>query len=97
MSVMPSCREVAAAVSHDELATLGWWRRTRVRWHLLRCEECRGYVEQLRAIGRTVSAMYRGGTAASDSDRMVENILHEPGEPAQDQPESAASDIHAAE
>jgi len=97
VSVMPSCREVAAAVSHDELATLSWWRRATVRWHLLRCEECRGYVDQLRAIGRAASAMYRGGGAASDIDRMVENILHEEGEPEQGQPGSAASDTHAAE
>jgi len=94
---MPSCQEVAAAVSRDEMSTLGWWRRTRVRWHLLRCEECRGYVEQLRAIGRAVSAMYRGRSAASDIDRMVENLLQEAGESTQGQPGSAASDTHAAE
>jgi len=97
VSLTPSCREVAAAASHDELATMSWWRRLAVRWHLLRCDECRGYVEQLRAIGFTVREMYRGENTAADIDRMVQDILREARDPAQGHPGRAPSDTPAAE
>lgn len=84
MSFMPSCRDVAVAVSHDQLASLSWWRRAFVRWHLLRCNDCRGYVAQLRAIGQAVREMFRGASAESDIDRLVANILAEAGEPPQE-------------
>ncbi len=59
MSLLPSCREVADVTSRDEVASLGLLRRLAFRWHLCRCEDCRTYRDQLRAIGRAVRTMYR--------------------------------------
>jgi hypothetical protein len=54
------CKEVASrATDYSEGAVgllLGW----RVRRHLVRCDGCRVYVEQLRATGRALALLARG-------------------------------------
>lgn len=54
MKFMHSCREVARAVSSDELSELPLGRRLLMRWHLLMCRDCMRYSKQIEAIGRAV-------------------------------------------
>jgi hypothetical protein len=52
VKLMPACRDVARAVSGDELAELPLGRRLLMRWHLFVCRDCLRYAQQLQAIGR---------------------------------------------
>ena len=47
---MPNCQEVARLIASDELADAAWLSRALVRFHFLRCRDCRAYAAQLRAI-----------------------------------------------
>lgn len=46
-SHMPNCREVVRLIASDELADVAWLSRALVRFHLLRCRDCRAYRAQL--------------------------------------------------
>jgi len=59
---MHSCKEVARAVSSDELSELPLGRRLLIRWHLFMCSDCMRYSRQIEAIGRAM----RGFTLESD-------------------------------
>lgn len=65
---MPSCREVATAVSSGELEEAGLLRRTHVRLHLWMCRHCRDYVRQVAALGRAA----RQRVAPGDPERLRE-------------------------
>ncbi len=67
MNIMPSCKEVTAAVASDDLARRPWRERLAIRLHLLMCRHCRRYVEQLAAIASAVRALYREEPPAPDS------------------------------
>ena len=45
---------------------LGWWRRTRLRRHLRRCEPCRRYVEQVSGIVGSLRASEPTDTLGGD-------------------------------
>lgn len=51
---MHSCKEVARAVSSDELSELPLGRRLLIRWHLFMCRDCMRYSRQIEAIGRAM-------------------------------------------
>lgn len=57
MKMMPSCREVARALSSDELSELPLRRRLLMRWHLFMCRDCLRYSRQIAAIGRAARAL----------------------------------------
>lgn len=52
MKLMPNCRDVARAVSTDELDELPLRRRLLMRWHLFVCGDCANYARQIEAISR---------------------------------------------
>lgn len=60
MRGMPSCRQVARALSTGELEGSPLSRRLAVRLHLLLCQHCRRYARQIRAIG-TAARQVMGG------------------------------------
>lgn len=59
---MHSCKEVARAVSSDELSEMPLGRRLLIRWHLFMCRDCARYSKQIEAIGRAMRgfALERG-------------------------------------
>jgi predicted anti-sigma-YlaC factor YlaD len=67
MKIMPSCKEVTAAVASDDLPRRPWRERLAIRLHLLMCRHCRRYVEQLAAIASAVRALYREKPPSTDS------------------------------
>ena len=48
---MLNCKEVADFVASEGLSRAGLFKRALIRLHLQMCRDCRGYAEQLRAIG----------------------------------------------
>ena len=73
---MPNCKEVARLIASEELADLGWSERALVRLHLLRCQDCRRYAAELRAIG--AAALDRWDTSPTDKqalDKLESSIL----------------------
>lgn len=51
---MLSCRDVTENASDYLERELGWWPRLQFRMHLMVCQLCRRYVEQLKATIRLV-------------------------------------------
>lgn len=73
---MPNCKEVARLIASEELADLGWSERALVRIHLLRCQDCRRYAAELRAIG--AAALDQWGTRPANKealDKLESSIL----------------------
>lgn len=54
---MHSCKEVARAVSSDELLEMPLGRRLLIRWHLFMCRDCARYSKQIEAIGRAMRGL----------------------------------------
>jgi hypothetical protein len=64
-----NCREVARAVSSDQLSELSLGRRLLVRWHLLMCRDCKRYASQIDAIGSAMRRFAReGGADGGEAD-----------------------------
>ncbi|MBZ0112976.1 MAG: hypothetical protein K8J08_10975 [Thermoanaerobaculia bacterium] len=87
---MLSCREIVHVVAADQLEGAGVWRRALVRLHLLMCRHCRGYTDQIHAIGQAAREL-AGRTAADDAteDRIRREILERSG--IRERPESPPS------
>ena len=47
---MITCKNAAKLLSSDEFRTLGLWRRTEIRFHLLLCKHCSRLARQLQLI-----------------------------------------------
>jgi predicted anti-sigma-YlaC factor YlaD len=80
MNIMPSCKEVTAAVASDDLPRRPWHERLAVRLHLLMCRHCRRYVKQLAGIASAVRGLYREKPPSTDSleKSILESIKKRP-------------------
>lgn len=73
---MPNCKEVARAISADQLSSADWRSRLSIRFHIFMCRHCRRYFRQMRAIGGAVRRDASATTAESDShDRLRDAIV----------------------
>lgn len=63
----PSCRDVARWVGRDELSAAGFWQRTLIRLHLLRCRHCAAYARQIEALGHWARGYSRGDTPSPNA------------------------------
>ncbi len=73
---MLNCKEVARLVASEELADTAWLSRALVRFHLLRCRDCRGYAAQLRAIGAAARDRWDSDVADRTSfEKLQSSIL----------------------
>jgi predicted anti-sigma-YlaC factor YlaD len=70
------CRDVTELVSDYLERALPLRRRLAVRLHLLRCEACRRYIDQMR---KTVRLLARGRPAAP-SPELVDQLVARTGE-----------------
>ncbi|HVS16142.1 MAG TPA: hypothetical protein VMV46_19665 [Thermoanaerobaculia bacterium] len=57
---LPSCREVARAISADELEAATPVRRLYIRLHLTLCRHCRRYARQLEVIADAARELMAG-------------------------------------
>ena len=74
---MPNCKEVARLFASEELADAAWLSRALVRFHFLRCRDCRGYAAQLRAIGAAARDRWDSGVADRASFEKLESSILE--------------------
>lgn len=51
---MLTCRDVSRALASDELHTAAFVRRWRLRAHLLMCERCQAFAEELKTLTATM-------------------------------------------
>lgn len=72
---MLNCKEVSRIVASDELETLGAVKRFRVRLHLLICNGCRRYANQLRIIGTVVREKVSGLAGDAETVRRLEKSI----------------------
>jgi hypothetical protein len=68
---MLSCREVTQLVAGEQLARAGLGTRLSLRLHLLMCNHCRKYVDQLRQIGRAARQLADGDPKVAAAVRRV--------------------------
>ncbi len=59
----PACEEAARLMSQQRDEPLGRWQRLRLRWHLVRCGDCREVERQLAQI-RSAAAQWLSGDEA---------------------------------
>jgi anti-sigma factor ChrR (cupin superfamily) len=69
------CREVSHLIAGDALQQLSWLQRLRFRFHLLMCEHCRRYAEQIRELGRGARGRFGSPPEAEQEARMEAEIL----------------------
>ena len=73
---MLTCKEIARAIAADELSDAGWRKRFSYRVHLFMCRHCRRYERQIRSIGASARALFRGKvTDRSARDQLRASIL----------------------
>ncbi len=74
MNVMPSCKELSRLIASEELAGADWGRRLGVRFHLVMCRHCRGYVNQLGVIGKA-ACLHLGVEADPETLERLERVI----------------------
>jgi hypothetical protein len=80
---MPSCKEIATAVSSGEIESAGLWRRLAIRLHMLICKHCREYVRQIGLLGDTARRAADGEQPDADELSEIERrVLASCGEAA---------------
>jgi anti-sigma factor ChrR (cupin superfamily) len=73
MPGMPSCREVTLAVAGEQLERAWLGRRLMIRLHLMMCDHCRRYAEQIRALA--AAARELAASESTDIARLQRAIL----------------------
>ena len=75
---MLKCKEVSALVSSDDLREASIMKKIEVRMHLLMCNHCARYFDQMKSVGRGVQDLAHQQEAdAVQIERMEKNILDE--------------------
>ena len=73
---MQNCKEICRKIASDEYAEATGWERLVLRFHLWRCENCRCYEAQLRAIGASMAKLlHEDPPAATTLERIEREIL----------------------
>jgi hypothetical protein len=67
MRLIPSCDDLARAVSDGSYDEGPAWDRWRLKLHMISCWVCRRYTAQIRWIDRAARSLW-GEPSASDSD-----------------------------
>ncbi len=68
MRIIPSCDDLARAVSDGSYEEGPVWDRVRLRLHMIACYVCRRYAAQMRWIDRAAKALYAPPATPSDED-----------------------------
>lgn len=80
---MPSCKEVATAVSSGEIENAGFFRRLAIRFHLWICQPCRTYIRQMEQIGNAARrALGHVGAGDESLSSFEERVIERCGEAA---------------
>ena len=73
--MMLMCKDVHHLVASGDVAELGWMRKIELKLHLLMCQHCRRYVEQMAAMGRGFRALVRGRQAEPEQLNRLEKQI----------------------
>jgi|GEM_PF-383203 len=71
---MLSCKEVAHAVSTEDVAPVGWRERLSTRFHLMMCRHCRRYAKQMEALGDAARSVFQNPPEDPSSPETPENL-----------------------
>lgn len=73
---MLSCKEVAHAVSIEDVTLVGWRQRLTVRFHLMMCRHCRRYADQIEALGDAARNVFQQPPEAPENlSRLQSEVL----------------------
>jgi hypothetical protein len=87
---MLRCKDVAELVASDALRNRSPLRRFGVLMHLAMCRHCRGYVRQLKRIGRAARRLFGDVAPDADTAERIARAVREAARRAQ--PASAPED-----
>lgn len=73
--MMLMCNDVHHLVASGEVDELGWMRRVELKLHLLMCNHCRRYVDQMAALGRGIRDLLRRHEAEPGQLHRMENQI----------------------
>ena len=72
---MLTCKDVSYALAADALPTAGWRRRLGIRLHLLMCDGCRRFAQELAALGETARQVARTAEPSPSEIAQTERLL----------------------
>lgn len=72
---MLTCREISHDLAADMLRTAGLRRRIAVRMHLLMCDHCRRFSEQLEQMGGAMRQLSQLGDSRLTDEEVEQRIL----------------------
>jgi hypothetical protein len=77
------CREVQAQLPGFVDGTLSWWRRSLVRLHVRRCEDCKAELERQRVVAAGLSQLGATVTAADQAppEGLLDTLLDQAQHP----------------
>ncbi len=76
---MYSCREVTKWIASDEYLAAGFLKKLGIRLHLVVCEHCSRYRDQLRALAsRLRIAQHEVPPSEATRNRIVDRICRKP-------------------
>jgi anti-sigma factor ChrR (cupin superfamily) len=72
---MLTCKEVSHALAADALRDAGFGRRVAIRTHLLMCESCRKFAQELEEIGEAMRRLAKSSETHASDASAEERIL----------------------
>lgn len=75
MKWMPSCREIAGMLAHDDLSTISWPKRLLVQMHLSMCTFCARFARQMKLIHRAFRERWSQKPTAEKLSAMRQRLL----------------------
>lgn len=71
---MLSCKDVSAIVASGELQHASTWRRINIKFHLMMCQACRHFVDQVEDIRQASRRLVYNDTASGLSPEAKQRI-----------------------
>lgn len=75
MKWMPSCREIAGMLAHNDLGAISWPKRLLVRMHLSMCTFCARFARQMRLLEKAFRDRWAQKPSAEKLSAMRRRLL----------------------
>ncbi len=73
--MMMKCKEVSHLIASGSAEDLGFMKRMELRIHLMMCNHCQGYADQIKALGKGARRLVGANEPTTEELQKLENEI----------------------